>query len=169
MSNNENRDANRDPISGAPGAHPVGTGLGAAGGAATGAAIGSAAGPVGTVIGGAVGAVVGGLAGKAAGEAVNPTVEDAYWRDTYANEPYYKKDYTYDDYSPAYRMGYENRQKYAGRNFDDVQNELASDWRHQGQARMEWNDAKHATKAAWHRVERAIPVTQTATAVEAFA
>ena len=33
-------DANRDPITGAPGAHPVGTGVGAAGGGAAGAAIG---------------------------------------------------------------------------------------------------------------------------------
>ena len=30
-------DANRDPITGTPGAHPVGTGVGAAGGAAAGA------------------------------------------------------------------------------------------------------------------------------------
>ena len=29
----EKRDANRDPISGAPGAHPLGTGIGAAAGA----------------------------------------------------------------------------------------------------------------------------------------
>ena len=43
-------DANRDPISGAPGAHPVGTGVGAiAGGAAAGAAVGTVAGPVGTL------------------------------------------------------------------------------------------------------------------------
>src|SRR5438105_822724 len=39
-------DANRDPITGEPGAHPVGTGVGtAAGGAAAGAAGGAAAGP----------------------------------------------------------------------------------------------------------------------------
>ena len=43
--------ANLDPITGAPGAHPVGTGIGAAaGGVAAGAAVGSVAGPVGTVI-----------------------------------------------------------------------------------------------------------------------
>src|SRR4051794_18951033 len=56
---------NRDPITGAPGAHPVGTGVGAVlGGAAAGAAAGTAAaGPVGTLVGTAVGAVAGGLAG----------------------------------------------------------------------------------------------------------
>ena len=52
-------DANRDPLTGAPGSHPVGTATGAVAGGAAGAAVGSAAGPVGTVVGAAVGAVVG--------------------------------------------------------------------------------------------------------------
>ena len=68
---------NRDPITGAPGSHPIGTGLGAAvGGVAAGAAIGSVAGPVGTAVGAAAGAVVGGLAGKGVAETVEPTVDD---------------------------------------------------------------------------------------------
>ncbi|MCW2950753.1 MAG: hypothetical protein JWN41_1766, partial [Thermoleophilia bacterium] len=68
--------ANRDPITGAVGAHPVGTGVGAlAGGAATGAAVGTVAGPVGTAIGAAVGAVAGGLAGKGVAEEMDPTVD----------------------------------------------------------------------------------------------
>jgi len=44
--------ANLDPISGQPGAHPVGTGIGAAG-------VGTAATVVGGIVGGPVGAVVG--------------------------------------------------------------------------------------------------------------
>lgn len=68
---------NRDPISGALGAHPIGTGVGAAaGGVAAGAAIGSVAGPVGTAVGAAAGAIVGGLAGKGVAESVDPTVND---------------------------------------------------------------------------------------------
>lgn len=68
--------ANRDPITGTPGAHPVGTGVGAlAGGAAAGAAVGTVAGPVGTAIGAAVGAVAGGLAGKGVAEQVDPTID----------------------------------------------------------------------------------------------
>lgn len=68
------QDANRDPITGEPCSHPIGTGVGAAaGGAAAGAAAGTVAGPVGTGIGAAVGAVAGGLAGKAAAEKFNPT------------------------------------------------------------------------------------------------
>ena len=158
MANKDTRDMNRDPISGAPGSHPVGTGLGATGGGLAGAAIGAVGGPVGAVIGGAIGAVVGGLGGHAAGEAVNPTAEDAHWRQTYASEPYRNSAYDYNDYSPAYKLGYEGRTRYAGRSFDQAENELASEWEStKGNSRLAWTDAKQATRAAWHRVERAMP------------
>ena len=95
--------ATRDPLSGAPGAHPVGVGIGAAaGGMAAGAAAGTVAGPVGTLLGAAVGAVVGGLAGKGVAESIDPTVEDAYWRENYASRDYVAPGRTYADYGPAY-------------------------------------------------------------------
>ena len=53
-----------DPITGEPGAHPVGVGVGALSAGAAGAAIGSIGGPIGVLIGAAIGAVAGGLAGK---------------------------------------------------------------------------------------------------------
>jgi phage tail tape-measure protein len=157
-SNNDNRDMNRDPLSGAPGAHPIGTGVGATGGAIAGAAIGAVGGPVGSLVGGAIGAVVGGLGGKAAGEAVNPTAEDAHWRSTYENEPYRNQAYGYDDYAPAYKLGYSARDKYQGQTFDSAENSLAGEWEQtKGQSRMAWQDAKPAVRAAWHRVERKLP------------
>jgi outer membrane lipoprotein SlyB len=69
---------NLDPITGAPGAHPVGVGLGAAvGGIAAGAAAGTiAVGPLGTVVGAAVGAIAGGLGGKSVAEHFDPTVAE---------------------------------------------------------------------------------------------
>ena len=155
--------ANRDPITGAPGAHPVGTGIGAAaGGMAAGAAAGSVAGPVGTVVGAAVGAVAGGLAGKGIAEKIDPTIEEAYWRENYVGRPYVSKSYTYDDYGPAYMYGVDNYSKYQGRKFEEVEGELARDWqRAKGKSRLAWEDAKHATKDSWHRlsdtVERATP------------
>ena len=152
--------ANQDPITGAPGAHPVGTGVGAAGGAVAGATIGSMAGPVGTVVGGAIGAVAGGLAGKGAAEGVNPTAEDSYWRENYTKSPTYKKDYTYDDYAPAYRTGYTGweRARAAGQSFDAYEPTLRSEYEKvKGKSRLNWEEAKGATRDAWHRVERAIP------------
>lgn len=161
--NEERKDANRDPISGAPGSHPVGTGLGAAaGGVAAGAAAGSVAGPVGTVVGAAIGAVVGGLAGKGIAEMIDPTVEEAYWRETYSSRPYVTQGATYDDYGPAYMYGVENYPRYAGRSFDEVEPELARDWqRAKGKSSLTWDNAKHATRDSWQRVsdtiERATP------------
>src|SRR5262245_62513662 len=88
-------DMNLDPITGEPGAHPVGTGIGAAaGGAAAGAAGGAVAGPAGAAVGAIVGGVAGGLAGKGIAESIDPTAEDAYWREHYTSRPYYTKDVT---------------------------------------------------------------------------
>jgi len=125
----EYNQANRDPLTNEPGAHPVGTGLGAAmGGAATGAAVGAMAGPAGAAVGGVVGAVAGGLAGKAAAEALNPTQEDAYWRDAYVREPYYVSGRTYEQYQPAYELGWSSVTRYDG-DFDAIEPRLADDWR----------------------------------------
>lgn len=154
----DKHDANRDPITGTPGAHPVGTGVGAAAGGVAGAAVGSVAGPVGTVVGAAVGAVAGGLGGKAVGERMNPTVEEAYWRENYSTETYRKPEFGYEDYAPAYRTGYEGRARYADRDFDAAESDLRAEYeRGRGNSRLEWNDARDATRAAWHRVERALP------------
>jgi hypothetical protein len=101
---------------------------------------------------------VGGLAGKGVAEAVDPTVEDAYWRENYRNEPYYDSSLTYDDYEPAYRMGYEAYGDRRGRRFEDVEPQLQGRWTStKGRSRMDWERAKSAVRAGWHRVERAIP------------
>lgn len=146
---------NEDPITGEPGAHPVGVGVGAAaGGAATGAAIGSVAGPIGTAVGTAAGAVIGGLAGKAVAEKIDPTIEDTYWNEQYASRPYYAKGMTYDDYRPAYHYGAAARTRYPGRKFDEIEPDLGAEWvKSKGQSRLEWEKAKHATRDAWERAE----------------
>jgi uncharacterized protein (TIGR02284 family) len=148
----EERDLNRDPISDEPGAHPVGTGLGAAGGALTGAAAGSIGGPIGAAVGGVIGAVVGGLAGKAAGEAVNPTAEEAYWREQYSSEPYYEPGRTFDDYGPAYRLGVTGRTPDEN-DWKAVEPRMAGDWdRQRGTSTLSWEQARPASRAAWDRV-----------------
>ena len=154
----QDRDLNRDPITGEPGSHPVGTGLGAAGGAATGAAVGSVAGPVGTLVGGVIGAVAGGLAGKGVAEAIDPTAEDAYWQSNHRAESYYDSSASYDDYAPAYRTGYNGYSENRGRSFDEVEPDLRNTWENaKGTSNLTWEKAKHASRAAWDRVERAIP------------
>lgn len=148
--------ANRDPISGTPGAHPVGTGIGGASGAVAGAVAGTAAGgPVGTIVGAVVGAVAGGLVGKGVGEAVNPTEEDAYWRGQYEHEAYYQGGRPYDDYAPAYRVGYESRHDYAEHSFEQAEDDLKRRYETtRGTSPLAWGDARAATHAAWDRAAR---------------
>ncbi|HVY94535.1 MAG TPA: hypothetical protein VHA14_17355 [Bryobacteraceae bacterium] len=145
---------NPDPITGAPGSHPVGTGVGAAAAGAAGAAIGSAAGPVGTAVGAVVGAVAGGLAGKGVAEGVYPTTEDTYWRENYSTRPYVQQGAGYDEYSPAYRYGYTSYQQYRGRSFDEMDDDLRSGWdRVRGESKLEWDRARNATRDAWERAK----------------
>jgi hypothetical protein len=175
--NKEARDTNRDPITKAQGSHPVGTGVGAAAGGVAGAAAGIAAsaatglatgtvlgGPIGGLIGLTAGAVAGGLAGKAIGEAVNPTLEDQFWRESYKAEPYHDSSYTYDDYSPAYRTGYEGYGRYKAQSFEDAEKSLEQDYnRNRGKSKLNWQSAKVAARSAWDRVtgdHRVIPRDQ---------
>ncbi len=144
--------ANPDPITKAPGSHPVGTGVGAAaGGAATGAAVGTVAGPAGTIAGAAVGAVVGGLIGKGVAESINPTVEDTYWRENHSRQ-YYAGDTAYDDYAAAYRTGYEGYGEYGftGKSFDQSEAELRRRYE-SNKPRIGWDRARFASRAAWDR------------------
>ena len=156
MSVNENRDMNRDPITGAPGSHPVGTGVGAAGGAVAGAAVGALFGPIGALVGGAVGAIGGGAAGHAVAERVDPTGEAEYWRSNYTTRPYYSSSYDYDtDYAPAYAYGSDARARYGNRQWDEVESDLRSGWeKAKAKSRLTWENAKDAVRDAWNRDDR---------------
>ena len=151
-------DTNRDPITGEPGAHPIGTGLGAAlGGAAAGAATGTMAGPVGTLVGAALGAVVGGLAGKSVAETIDPSLEDAYWRENFNSRPYVAAGSSYDDYGPAFGYGVSSYSRYQGRSFDELEADLARDWAGaRGRSNLDWALARNATRDAWSRVSRSV-------------
>ena len=151
MSEEVKEDLNADPITGEPGAHPVATGLGSAGGAAAGAAIGAIGGPLGMLIGGAIGAIAGGMAGSAAGEAVDPTFEEAYWREQHVNTDYYHEQYDYDtDYHPAYAVGYAMRNQYPKETtFEEVETQLQRKWEEvKGNSTLAWDIANKRSKMA---------------------
>lgn len=156
--NNETREElrNEDPITGAAGAHPVGTGLGtAAGGALTGVAAGAVGGPVGAAVGAVVGGVAGGLAGKVIAEQIDPTVEAAYWRENYKSRDYVDKSLAYDHYDPAYRYGWESRSQHDQETFTQVESHLERDWEsRRGNSDLDWQRARPAAEDAWNRVDR---------------
>ena len=149
-------DLNRDPLTGTPGAHPLGTGAGATSGGIAGAAAGMAVGgPVGAVIGAAVGAVAGGLAGKSSAEALNHTAEEKFWRETYIREPYYTKGFAYEYYAPGFRAGWEGRVRHGAATFAEAEAELMAEYlRTKSELDPIWQDIRPAAHAAFNRVDR---------------
>jgi hypothetical protein len=146
---------NRDPITGEPGSHPVGTGVGAAGAGAAGAAVGVAVGgPVGGILGGVIGAIAGGAAGHAIAESYDPTGEDLYWSENYRTREYVDKDQPYDAYRPAYAYGWTARRHYLDRSWNDVEPELRNEWEgHGDQVGLGWDRARPAARDAWHHAD----------------
>ncbi|WOD37441.1 hypothetical protein [Nodosilinea sp. E11] len=150
-------DSNPDPITGEQGARPVGTGVGAVGAGTIGTAVGViVGGPVGGAVGAVVGSVAGGLLGKGVAETLDPTIEDHYWRQNYSSRPYIEPNYTYDDYSPAYRTGYEGYSTYSrqGLSYQQAEPHLKQRYEEQyGAGRLGWDRARYASQDAWHRLE----------------
>jgi hypothetical protein len=154
---NKSRDENKGTAGMVGGAFAGGTVGGVAGGAIAGATAGGLGGPAGAAIGAAVGAVAGALGGKAIADRINPDAEQEHWRQNYSTRPYVASGATYDDYGPAYKLGYERYADYHGRPFEEAEPELQRDWDTQrGTSRLAWNDARHATRDAFNRVRDSV-------------
>ena len=108
------------------------------------------AGAVGTAAGLAVGAAS--ALSKKEPRKVDPVIEEAHWREHFANELYFDATYSFEDYLPAWRTGWEGIGKYAGRTFDEAERDLQADFHwNRGQSRLLWDQAKPAVKAAFER------------------
>ncbi|MBC7979039.1 MAG: hypothetical protein H7Y36_00580, partial [Armatimonadetes bacterium] len=157
MNTKQKIDRNEDPITGEPGSHPVGVGVGTAGGAAAGAALGAIGGPVGAIVGAVAGGVAGAYTGKSVAEAIDPTEQANYWRENHSNQVWASNDKSYDDFEPAYRMGYETAALRRSR-WDDSGDKLENEWEEfKGDSKLKWHEAKDAVRAGWHRVENRLP------------
>jgi hypothetical protein len=85
---------------------------------------------------------------------VDPAAEDAYWQGAYWAEPYYREDLSYDDYAPAYCVGYIGCAQYGG-DFDDAEKSLCANWlRIKGDSRLKLEEAMQAVRAAWDHASR---------------
>lgn len=149
--------SNPDPITGAPGAHPVGTAVGSASGAGAGALAGAlVGGPIGAVVGAVAGAVVGAAGGHAVGEAVDPTIERDYWHVNYMTRPYYKQGRSFGDYEDAYRYGWENATMPGEMTFEEAEKaHLSGGWMAaRGESLHPWDEVREATRDAWTRARR---------------
>lgn len=153
----KDRDTDKDTGATVGGAFAGGAVGGIAGGAMAGAAAGGLGGPAGAAIGAAVGAVAGAMSGKAIASRINPQVEEEHWRSSYSSRPYVTKGSSFDDYGPAYRLGYERYPEYHGRTFDEAETNLQRDWDTiRGSSRLSWEQAKHATRDAYERARETL-------------
>ncbi len=153
-------DTNPDPITGEPGAHPVSTGVGAAAAGAAGAAIGAVAGPVGIIAGAVIGAVAGGYGGHAVGEAVDPSAEDAYWRENHSKQAYAMPSESFDAFAPAYRTGYEGYAQHGAtaKSFDEAEEHLRAHYAKSNPG-LPWERVREASRLAWNHAQAAITGT----------
>ncbi|QJW84749.1 hypothetical protein HK414_16990 [Ramlibacter terrae] len=86
---------------------------------------------------------------------IDPEVEDAYWQGVYWSQPHYRAELGYDDYAPAYCVGYIGYAQYGGR-FADSEKCLCANWiRIKGDSRLTLDDAMAAIRAARDHAEQA--------------
>jgi uncharacterized protein (TIGR02284 family) len=84
-----------------------------------------------------------------------PGEEALYWKETYSAEPYYEQGRLYEDYSPAYELGWLGYRQYGG-DFEVADRALANDWdMRKGMSDLSWEQARPATRAAWQRAHNA--------------
>lgn len=112
-------------------------------------------GTAGKALAGAVGTVAGIAAGTAAaiaGKSVNVDAanEEHYWRERFSGEPYYDGNFTFEDYLPAWRAGWEGRARHGRRRFEEVERDLQAEFHwNRGKSRLLWDQARDAVRAAF--------------------
>ena len=90
--------------------------------------------------------------GAAALGRVDARREDAYWRQAHRRQRYYDHRLDYEDYAPAYCVGYIGYAQYGG-TFDDAQPWLCANWqRIKGDSRLSPGQALLAMRSAWDRL-----------------
>jgi hypothetical protein len=73
---------------------------------------------------------------------------DSYWRRNFAGRPYTDESHGYEYYRPAYRYGWESRDRFEGRRFEEVEEELRGRW-DRDRMGLEWEEAKQAVRDAF--------------------
>ena len=81
--------------------------------------------------------------------------EDAYWQSVYWAQPYYRGDCSYEDYAPAYCVGYVGHAQYGG-SYEDAEKSLCANWfRIKGESSLSIEEALQAIHAAWNHAAQA--------------
>lgn len=83
---------------------------------------------------------------------VDAREEDAFWHRAFRRERYYSARLDYEDYAPAYCVGYVGYAQYGG-DYADAEKSLWANWlRIKGDSRLGLHEARQAMRAAWDRM-----------------
>ena len=79
--------------------------------------------------------------------------EEKYWREQHPRQPYANDEIPFDAYAPAYRVGIEAAQKYPGKSFEEIEDDVILGYqRNRVGAALPWDHARHAVHAAWAKL-----------------
>ena len=107
---------------------------------------------------GATGAHPPGLMKNEVAEKMDPAVEDAYWKANFSKQGYVRPHSHFVNYQAAYRAGYEGFTRYPGKSYEEMEPELQRSYENsKANALLGWDKARHAIRAAWHRLDNALP------------
>jgi hypothetical protein len=82
--------------------------------------------------------------------------EDAYWQQAFRREGYFSAQLDYEDYAPAYCVGYTGFAQYGG-SYEDAEKSLWANWeRIKGDSRLPYEHAGLAIRAAWERLAQPV-------------
>lgn len=88
--------------------------------------------------------------------AIDARSHDEYWRAACRGERYFRTDRDYEDYAPAYCVGYVGCAQYGGE-YEQAERSLWANWeRIKGASRLSLQEAQPAFRAAWERVAREV-------------
>lgn len=91
-------------------------------------------------------------------QASQDVLQDAFWHDHYHLQPNYVSGRGYDQYRPAYEMGWKAAVQYPG-DLASVLPVLEAQWpASKGTSLLAWRQVSSAVQAAWERVRQADPV-----------
>ena len=83
---------------------------------------------------------------------VDAASQEGYWRRSYWRERFWRPDCEFEDYAPAFCVGYVGYAQYGG-SYEDAEKSLCANWeRIKGDSRLSLDDALPAMRAAWARI-----------------
>lgn len=86
--------------------------------------------------------------------------EDRYWHAHFAQQPYYASGRSYDQYRPAFALGWVSALQMPELSYAQAERQLERDWdTGHGTSLLPWREVQVAVQDAWEHVRQQVPVT----------